>query len=135
MAIQTRAQKKRAEEREAFEEAHRREPRAASLGEQGHEEDAHREESRRSSPSSRSPQPDEGIAISRWRGISLPEFDVPRWRKKAGVPTVVLRPIDIDTRFIPTNNPDGAPEDLDIDSDSDHSSISEDSDTPASDFK
>lgn len=134
MAIQTRAQKKRGEEREADEEAHRGERRAANSDEQGHDEDAHRGESRCSSLSSRSSEPDGGIPISRWRGIALPEFDVPRWRKKAGVPTVVLKPIDVHTRLIPTNNPDGTPEDVGVEDDSDYSSISEDSDAPASEF-
>ncbi|KAL8842587.1 MAG: hypothetical protein Q9176_002544 [Flavoplaca citrina] len=134
MAIQTRAQKKGAQERQAVEETHRRDRRTAISDEQGHVEDAHREEFRRSSSSLRSSEPDRGIPISRWRGTPLPEFDIPRWRKKAGVPTVVLKPIDVHTRLIPTNNPEGTPEDVQIEDGSDYSSISEDSDAPASEF-
>ena len=77
------------------------------------------------------PNAEAGIPKTHWRGIPLPQFDIPTWRKRAGVPRVVLKPVSFDGRFIPTNHLDPGPEDVEPDSQSDHS-VSEDSDAPAS---
>ncbi|KAL8672014.1 MAG: hypothetical protein Q9168_003519 [Polycauliona sp. 1 TL-2023] len=120
MAIKIRAQKKKEEETRALE--------SAKSNEQPSKEP---NTSRGRHPSSRSPVPVEANQIFHWRGILLPQFHIPRWRKRNGVPTVVLKPIDIDARLIPTNNPNRVPEDVDTDSQGDHS-LSEDSDAPVS---
>ncbi|KAL8957775.1 MAG: hypothetical protein Q9193_005040, partial [Seirophora villosa] len=60
-------------------------------------------------------------AAVRWQGTVLPRFDIPHWRLRQGVPTLLL-PL-----LTPTDSTDAADEDLDdvedidIDSQSDHS--------------
>lgn len=48
------------------------------------------------------------------------------------MPTVVLKPINVDARFVPTNDFSGSPDDVAIDTQSSHS-VSEDSDAATSD--
>lgn len=128
MAIKTRAQKKKEEEKKALEEAKQKEL-SPNLDIQGQEEDPNPNHG----GSSQSSEPDEATQIFRWRGIPLPQFHIPRWRIRAGVPTVVLKPINVDVRFVPTNDSSGSPEDVDIDSRSDYS-VSENSDALVSDL-
>ncbi|CAO1605679.1 hypothetical protein XANCAGTX0491_009185 [Xanthoria calcicola] len=127
MAITTRARKKREEEAKALEEAEQKDP-SPNPDIQRQVEDPNSNHSR-SSPDS---EPDEATPISRWHGIPLPQFYIPRWRIRAGVPTVVLKPINVDTRFVPTNDFSGSPDDVAIDTQSSHS-VSEDSDAATSD--
>ncbi|KAL8670153.1 MAG: hypothetical protein Q9224_007693, partial [Gallowayella concinna] len=95
--------------------------------------DARREnsppDSRHTSPESS--QPDEDDQILEWQGVTLPQFDIPQWRKRDGVPIIVLRPTEFDAHIGPTNGSDNGSEDVGIDSQSDHT-ISDESDAPAS---
>lgn len=127
MAIKTRAQKKREEEAKALEEAEQKDP-SPNPDIQRQEEDPNPNHSR-SSPSS---EPDEPTPISRWHGIPWPQFYIPRWRIRAGVPTVVLKPINVDARFVPTNDFSRSPDDVASDTQSSHS-VSDDSDAATSD--
>ncbi|KAL8806150.1 MAG: hypothetical protein Q9182_001551 [Xanthomendoza sp. 2 TL-2023] len=79
-----------------------------------------------------SSQADEEEQISEWQGLILPRFEIPQWRKRNGVPTIVLRPIEPDAFIGPTNGSDNELDDVGTDSQSDHT-ISDDSDAPASD--
>ncbi|KAL8775998.1 MAG: hypothetical protein Q9213_008413, partial [Squamulea squamosa] len=53
--------------------------------------------------SSESSEPDEATQIFEWHGIPLPQFEIPQWETIAGIPTIVLKPGDVDARLIPTN--------------------------------
>ncbi|KAL8774083.1 MAG: hypothetical protein Q9209_001191 [Squamulea sp. 1 TL-2023] len=71
--------------------------------------------------SSESSEPDEATQIFEWHGIPLPQFEIPQWRTRAGVPTIVLKPLNVDARLIPTNGSHDPSEDPGTDSQSDHS--------------
>ncbi|KAL9000179.1 MAG: hypothetical protein Q9169_001081 [Polycauliona sp. 2 TL-2023] len=116
MAVGTRAQRRKEEEKNALENAKRNET---------------ARDTNHNRPSSQSPVPEEADQIHYWHGILLPQFDIPRWRKRAGVPTVVLERILFSVRFIPRNRSDHRSEDVHTDSQGEES-FSEDSDAPAS---
>ncbi|KAL8733022.1 MAG: hypothetical protein Q9166_002420 [cf. Caloplaca sp. 2 TL-2023] len=81
------------------------------------------------SSSSESSEPEEETQIFQWQGILLPQFEIPQWRTRAGVPAIVLRPVKLDDRIIPSNNLDQSPADVGTDSQSDHSPL-DDPDAP-----
>ncbi|KAL8688816.1 MAG: hypothetical protein Q9218_005367 [Villophora microphyllina] len=63
-----------------------------------------------------------------WRGTLLPQFDVPRWRLRAGAPMIVLRVLNLQTDT--TANSSGSIQAIEVDTESDHTvpSLNDDDD-------
>ncbi|KAL8737972.1 MAG: hypothetical protein Q9181_001194 [Wetmoreana brouardii] len=58
--------------------------------------------------------------LVQWHGITLPNFTTPKWRIRGGVPTLVLRAVDLEADADAARNNRAAVEDIREDSQSDH---------------
>ncbi|KAL8710784.1 MAG: hypothetical protein Q9225_007232 [Loekoesia sp. 1 TL-2023] len=56
-----------------------------------------------------------------WQGTLLPRFDIPYWKVRAGVPTIVLRTLPLGTGADTAGNSEDVVEEIEIDSQSEYS--------------